>query len=205
MENNQQNWIVLGEVYDNRYYIRKRKSRRNNQQQQQHRNNFVKPKFNMSRVPIEIWMKIFSYCNVATLNVLRKTCILFCNIIDSNCNLEYSTSVSASNNTTSGTGTTMNRGLANMPSEIILTIFGLLKKKDLASCARVCRRFRDLTAADCLWLPKAKQSLATNACHPDMQSRSVQPWIKAQDRVRMSQNWVKSRYRETQLIVQETR
>merc|ERR1712226_1423539 len=38
-----------------------------------------------------------------------------------------------------------------------------------------------------------------------MQSRSVQPWIKAQDRVRMSQNWVKSRYRETQLIVQETR
>ena len=191
MENN--HWIVLGEVYDNRYYIRpdrKRKPRRTKQQQQQTvKNNLI----NMpAKVPVEIWMKIFNYCDVSTLNNLKKTCVLFCNIIDSNCNL----GVNTSNN---------QRGLVNMPSEIILTIFGFLNKKDLANCARVCRRFRDLTAADCLWLPSAKKCLATNTCHPEMQNRSVQPWIKAQDRVRVSQNWIKGRYRETQLIVQDTR
>ena len=197
MENNH-HWIVLGEVYDNRYYIRsdrKRKPRRvcNN-------GSSGKPvkKFNMAKVPVEIWTKIFSYCDVATLDNLKRSCVLFCNIIDSNCNLsELTSSNNVSNNA--------QRDLVNMPSEIILTIFGFLNMKDLSNCAKVCKRFRDLAAADCLWIPDAKLSLATNACHPEMQSRSVQPWIKAQDRVRISQNWTKGRYRETQLIIQDTR
>ena len=79
MENNQHHWIVLGEVYDNRYYIRsdrKRKPRRvcygNGS------SNGSKPvkKFNMAaKLPVEIWMKIFSYCDVATLDNLKRTCV----------------------------------------------------------------------------------------------------------------------------------
>ena len=95
--------------------------------------------------------------------------------------------------------------LANMPSEIILTVFSYLDQSDLAKCARVCRRFQDLTTADCLWMPKAKESLATNCQNSEMKSKSVQPWISTQDRVRISQNWVRGNYSETQLIVQDIR
>ena len=84
-----------------------------------------------------------------------------------------------SNNTNNGSN------FANMPSEIILTVFNHLNQSDLARCARVCRRFRDLTTADCLWMGKAKESLATNCQDSEMKSKSVQPWISAQDRVRI--------------------
>ena len=84
-----------------------------------------------------------------------------------------------SNNTNNGSN------FANLPSEIILTVFNHLNQSDLARCARVCRRFRDLTTADCLWMGKAKESLATNCQDSEMKSKSVQPWISAQDRVRL--------------------
>ena len=83
-----------------------------------------------------------------------------------------------SNNTNNGSN------FANMPSEIILTVFNFLDQSDLARCARVCRRFRDLTTADCLWMGKAKESLATNCQDSEMKLKSVQPWNTAQDRVR---------------------
>ena len=137
-------------------------------------------------LPVEIWLKIFTYCDQSSLKNLKMACFTFYQIIDSNANLEV-----------------MNRGLANLPSEIILSVFSYLKKSDLARCARVCRRFRDLTQAECLWMPEAKTSLVTNNCHPEMVQRSVASWISAKDRVRISQNWIRANYNEAQLLVQD--
>jgi len=165
---------ILGEIVDNRSFVKMPKGKRNRnnknrnknkeKHQQQHhsggnQNNtalFVKTSANFNyaeNVPTEIWMKIFSFCDQVGLDNLKMSCVAFYNIIDSNAaqyaNLE-------SNNTNNGSN------FANMPSEIILTVFNFLDQSDLARCARVCRRFRDLTTADCLWMGKAKESLATN-------------------------------------------
>jgi len=213
---------ILGEIVDNRSFVKMPKGKRNRnnknrnknkekqQQNVQQHNSGVNQKKNASlyvktsgstfnyaeNVPTEIWMKIFSFCDQVSLDNLKMTCVAFYNIIDSNAaqyaNLE-------SNNTNNGSN------FANMPSEIILTVFNHLNQSDLARCARVCRRFRDLTTADCLWMGKAKESLATNCQDSEMKSKSVQPWISAQDRVRISQNWVRGHYAEMQLIVQDIR
>lgn len=149
-------------------------------------NNIMRKKTNL---PNEIWVKIFSYCDRPTLQSLKMTCVLFYSIIDANSNVQ--------NN--------FNHNLADLPSEIIMAVFSFLNKSELARCARVCRRFRDLASADCIWMNEAKHSLATNACHPEMKSRSVMPLAGAQDRVRISHNWVNGLYSEVQLIVQDIR
>ena len=128
-------------------------------------------------LPVEIWLKIFTYCDQNSLKNLKMACLTFYQIIDANSNLQ-----------------TVNRGFVNLPSEIILNVFSYLKKGDLARCARVCKRFRDLTHAECLWMPEARTSLVTNACHPDVGERTVSAWISAKERVRISQNWIKANY-----------
>ncbi len=149
--------------------------------------------FNMAVVPIEIWTRIFFFCDSLTLEAVRMTCTLFYNIVQ------------ASSIPRPLTITIQNKGLATMPSEIILTVFKFLPRSDLASCALVCSRFRDLMAADCLWLVEAKNSLATNMINPDMKSRNVKQYLTAQDRVRISRNWTRGYYSDRQLIVQNTR
>ena len=180
---------ILGELVDNRNAnFLKMKNRRhnnhrsNNRKRQQNQNHTPKiSKFNYGLVPAEVWTKIFSYCDHITLDSLKMTCLAFYNIIDSNANLER----------IANSGNAGAKNFANMPSEIILSVFKHLNKTDLANCARVCHRFRDLTTADCLWISEAKQSLATNNSHAEMKNRSVQPWLSAQDRVRISHNWVR--------------
>jgi len=168
--------------------MKSKRNRTNRNKKNKHQQN----KFNYNLVPVEIWTKIFSYCDQITLDRLKMTCLAFYNIIDSNANLEKVANFPA-------------RNLANMPSEIILSVFKNLEKSDLANCARVCHRFRDLIAADCLWISEAKSSLATNNCDFEMKRRAVQPWLSAQDRVRISHNWTHGYYSETQLIVQDIR
>ena len=173
---------ILGEVLNDNV-ISMKQNKKKHKKNSNKRNNGCK-QINGLQVPTEIWLKIFSYCDPGTLESLKMTCVRFYNIIDANSNLDIS------NNGYSRSG------FANMPSEIILSVFAYLNKADLAKCSRVCKRFRDLTAADCLWINEAKQSLATNNGHPEMKSRSVQPWISAQDRVRISQNWIRGQYHE---------
>jgi hypothetical protein len=195
MEDNNYNRGVLGEVYyDNRSTAlenvnhRGKKRRRRRKNNAKWSNNSGRNLFNFGLVPTEIWMKIFSYCDNSSIECLKMTCLLFYNIIDANSNF--------------GFVPVNNRGFANMPSEIILAVFGYLSRSDLARSARVCRRFRDLASADCLWLTEARQSLVTNNCHPEMKARSVQPWMPAQDLVRVSHSWTRGYYRETQLLIQ---
>ena len=158
-----------------------------------HKNKKKRPKKSTKKnyvnlLPVEIWLKIFTYCDQTSLTNLKMACYTFYQIIDANANLEV-----------------INRGLANLPSEVILSVFSYLTKSELARCARVCKRFRDLTQAECLWMPEAKNSLVTNNCHPEMIQRSVASWIPAKDRVRISQNWTRGHYNETQLLVQDIR
>ena len=102
---------ILGEIVDNRSFVKMPKGKRNRnnknrnknkekQQQnavQQH-NSGVNQKKNASlyvktsgstfnyveNVPTEIWMKIFSFCDQVSLDNLKMTCVAFYNIIDSN-------------------------------------------------------------------------------------------------------------------------
>lgn len=192
---------ILGELVDNRNanatckMIYQKRNKNQHKRNKRHARRQRKNQFNYALIPAEIWLKIFTYVQDAdTLESLRMTCLAFFTIIESYANiLELNNPRSAS------------LKMVAMPSEIILNIFNYLDKPDLASCARVCKRFRDLTTADCLWINRAKSSLATNNAHPEMKNRAVQPWISAQDRVRISQNWISASYAEVQLIVQDTR
>ena len=172
---------ILNENNLNRFNL-KHKNKKKRPKNRSTKKNYV------NLLPVEIWLKIFTYCDQTSLKNLKMSCFTFYQIIDANANLEV-----------------MNRGLANLPSEVILSVFSYLKKSELARCARVCKRFRDLTQAECLWMPEAKNSLVTNNCHPEMIQRSVASWIPAKDRVRISQNWTKGHYNETQLLVQDIR
>jgi len=193
---------ILSEIVDNRSFVKMSKGKRNrtyrnrNKNKEKQKNSMLKSFNYAENVPKEIWMKVFFYCDQISLDNLKMTCVAFYNIIDSNAAQYAILELSNPNN---------GSNLANMPSEIILTVFSYLDQSDLAKCARVCRRFQDLTTADCLWMPKAKESLATNCQNSEMKSKSVQPWISTQDRVRISQNWVRGNYSETQLIVQDIR
>lgn len=179
---------ILGELVDNRNAAYHYKMTANKKYRNKNRNRRA-PKFNYGQVPTEIWMMIFSFCDATTLENLKRTCVAFFNIIDSNSNLQQN----------------QNSKLSSLPTEILLNVFSYLNNHDLSQVARVNKRFKDLTSVDYLWMNSAKQSLATNCLHPEMKSRSVQPWISAQDRVRISTNWVRGHYSETQLIVQDIR
>ncbi len=198
---------ILGELVDNRNAVANmtlnkmkqphyhHRNHRSSRHRQRHRNRNQRTcDFDHARIPAEIWNKIFSYCQQDTLEQLKMTCTAFRNIIEANSNLDK---IANDNN---------GPRLSNMPSELILGIFSFLNPSDLANCAKVCKRFRDLTTADCLWMNRAKAALATNVEHPDMKSRSINLWsLSVQDRVRISQNWVRGSYSESQLIVQDIR
>lgn len=146
----------------------------------------------IAKVPNEIWIAIFAYCDRESLENLKMACQRFAAIISST-GLDARMWVQE----------TTTR-LDQMPSEIILTIFGYLGRRDLGKCAQVCKRFRDLAGAECLWLTEARNCLATNGT----MTRSLvnmPTTMSAQDRVRVSRNWVRGCYGETQLIVQDTR
>ncbi len=68
----------------------------------------------------------------------------------------------------------------------------------------MCHRFRALSLAECLWLPSARDCVATNAHDPDFVSRAAAV-LSSKDAVRIGSNWKKARYLESKLLVQNVR
>ena len=42
--------------------------------------------------------------------------------------------------------------LDQLPTDVLLTVFGFLGREELGCLAQVCSRFRNLAYSDCLWL-----------------------------------------------------
>ena len=93
--------------------------------------------------------------------------------------------------------------LDGLPSELLLHVFGMLDRRSLGRAAQTCRRFRELAAAECLWLPAARGCLATGGGWAA--ARSAAPLPSSRDAVRVSANWRRARYEEAKLLVHNMR
>lgn len=87
-----------------------------------------------------------------------------------------------------------------LPADVLLTIFKYLDQRSLGRVAQVCRRFRELSYSDCVWLAAANRSLASNQLDPATRRRS-QGKLCARERVRVGQAWRTGACQETVLTV----
>ena len=97
--------------------------------------------------------------------------------------------------------------LEELPTEILVHLFGYVSRKDLGRLAQTCRLFRDIAQTDSLWVKEAHDCLVTNtaACLNMGQRTAPAPITSAKERVRIARNWTRGLYEETKLTVQNIR
>ena len=94
--------------------------------------------------------------------------------------------------------------LDQLPTDVLLTVFGFLGRQDLGSLAQVCSRFRNLAYSDCLWLGEAREALGSNQADSRARGRS-QEQLGARDRVRLGKCWAEGDAREGLVAVQSAK
>jgi len=94
--------------------------------------------------------------------------------------------------------------LDQMPTDVLLTIFGFLERRELGYLAQVCSRFRNLAYSDCLWLREAREALGSNQADSRARGRS-QEQLGARDRVRLGRCWAEGDAREGLVAVQSAK
>ena len=94
--------------------------------------------------------------------------------------------------------------LDQMPTDVLLTVFGFLGRQELGYLAQVCSRFRNLAYSDCLWLGEAREALGSNQADLRARGRS-QEQLGARDRVRLGKCWAEGEAREGLVAVQSAK
>ena len=94
--------------------------------------------------------------------------------------------------------------LDQMPTDVLLAIFGFLGRQELGYLAQVCSRFRNLAYSDCLWLGEAREALGSNQADSRARGRS-QEQLGARDRVRLGRCWAEGDAREGLVAVQSAK
>ena len=94
--------------------------------------------------------------------------------------------------------------LDQMPTDVLLTIFGFLERQELGCLAQVCSRFRNLAYSDCLWLGEAREALGSNQTDSRARGRS-QEQLGARERVRLGRCWTEGDAREGLVAVQSAK
>ena len=94
--------------------------------------------------------------------------------------------------------------LDQLPTDVLLTVFGFLGREELGCLAQVCSRFRNLAYSDCLWLREARQALGSNQADERTRGRS-QEQLGARDRVRIGKSWAEGDAREGLVAVQSAK
>lgn len=97
--------------------------------------------------------------------------------------------------------------LDELPTEVLVHLFGYCSRNDLGRLTQTCKRFRDVAQTDGLWANLARDCLVTNtaACLNLGQRTAPAPITSAKERVRIARNWTKGLYEETKLAVQNIR
>jgi len=94
--------------------------------------------------------------------------------------------------------------LDQLPTDVLLTVFGFLGREELGCLAQVCSRFRNLAYSDCLWLREARQALGSNQADERTRGR-CQEQLGARDRVRIGKSWAEGDAREGLVAVQSAK
>lgn len=94
--------------------------------------------------------------------------------------------------------------LNDLPSEILVKIFVLLDIPNIGRLSQVSRRLREIGQADCIWLPASRHVIITNSIDGEFRKRTKKTLL-AKEKVRISHNWKKGIYAETNLLVQDKR
>ncbi|XP_043267589.1 F-box/WD repeat-containing protein 4 [Venturia canescens] len=85
--------------------------------------------------------------------------------------------------------------LDNLPSDVLLLIFGYCHAFDLVRLSEVCRRFNDLIAEDILWFERRAKPLATNQASKRFRDR-CNTILCLRTRWHVSENWQRGKYAE---------